>query len=178
MDMGPISAGISAARTLKDMAQGLSELKTQGQIESAILDMKRMASDALTGALEAKTALLEMQLAGEESRRRIQSLEHELEDMKSKAAKLDKYQLHTFQGGLLAYKEKDAEQGQPAIFMCVSCFQQGKLSILMPRNQSQDYTAKYQNYWCCDQTCKAQVWEVIGPGKAPPQRQTRSNSWI
>ena len=112
-----IKAAYDSAKAAFQIAEGISSLKTEAAVNTAVIDLQRHVVDAQRGL----SASLET----------IDELEKEIVRLKDWAAEKQNYELAVTGQGSLAYKLKEGvEPPQPAHWICPQCYEDGKKSIL------------------------------------------------
>jgi DNA-directed RNA polymerase subunit RPC12/RpoP len=119
-----ISAALSSIKVAGDIAKGISALKSESEINQAIIDIQRALLDAQTSALEDKQKIDEL-LA------KIQDLQTSLKQKENWADVQKRYVLTKSEVGTFTYDLR-TEFTNDEIFhrLCVACFENGKKSIL------------------------------------------------
>jgi hypothetical protein len=119
-----ISAGINGLKAAKDMVQALHGVQTA----VAINEVKFALQGHL---LDAQQGLFAAQEAQSAASKRIAELEKEIVRLKDWEGEKQRYELKDTGQGTLAYALKAGiETGEPAHWLCPSCYQDGKKSIL------------------------------------------------
>lgn len=113
--------GIKAAT---DITQSMLTLKTDAAVTTKVVELNGVLlglQGQLNSAHAEHTTLTS----------RIRDLESEVTQFKNWEEEKERYQLHQFQTGTLAYRIKPAMQGsEPAHDLCANCYQNGVKSIL------------------------------------------------
>lgn len=161
--IGEASAAISGIKTAMDILRGAQSLKSETEINSAMIDVQRVLLDAQASALQDK----ERQMA---LLSRIQELESKLTELQKRSVDRERYQLTQFPSGDFAYvlKEEGAN-GEPEHRLCANCFDEDVKSILQgKRKQSGGESVFFQR-------CQSTV--IVHPFPAP-QVIKRKSSWM
>lgn len=120
-EMSGAFGGIKAAL---DMVKGLQALKSEADINGAVINIQRTLLEAQGAALEDRERQMEL-IA------RIEILERRLRDLDDVQVDKSRYALTEFPTGRFAYVLKDeAANGEPAHKVCVKCLDEGKKSVL------------------------------------------------
>ena len=129
VDMSAISAAASSFKIAVDLAKGLNSLKTSTEVRektSALLDAVVDGRFKLLEASETQTALLA----------RINELEQTIAGFEDWNSEKERYQLTAIDRGAFAYTyQPDMDHGEPAIWLCQTCFEKRHKSPLQFRAQ-------------------------------------------
>ena len=125
-----IATGLQAAKSAYEIAKGIQSLKSENEVNSAVLDIQRMALDAqasLGQAHDRQTTLTKT----------IDDLEKEIMRLKDWSAEKQRYELADTGQGTLAYRVKvGMEEGEPAHWLCPTCYQKSEKSLLQHETHS------------------------------------------
>lgn len=147
-----ISAGLSSLKAAKDILQALNGLQTA----TAINDVKFTLQGHM---LDAQSGLFAAQEAQSAATLRIRDLEQQIMKLKDWSAEKQRYELHDIGRGAMAYVPKlGMENGEPAHWLCVRCFQHGAKSFMQFKGQAQTKTGgrgDTSDYACDD--CKSRL---------------------
>lgn len=124
-----ISAGLSSLKALKDIVQGLDAARNV-----VITNDLKIAFQS--HILDAQQALLSAQQEQSTVAATIGRLEQEIVRLKDWAAERDRYELVEADRGAFAYMLKEGMRGtEPAHWLCTSCYDGGKKSIMQPQGK-------------------------------------------
>jgi len=156
--MGAYS-GIKAAT---DITQSMLTLKTDAAVTTKVIELNGVLL-GLQGQLNAAHTE-QSTLAG-----RVRQLETELEKFACWEQEKQRYSLHQFPTGTLAYKIKPESRGdEPEHCICSTCFQKGVKSLLQARRDI--------NYdWLGCQACNTEIRVERRPKAGIKSIQTRSS---
>lgn len=165
-----IKAGYDSIKGALDIAQGFQALKTEAAVNQAVINIQR-------SLLEAQRALNEADARHTADLARVSELEQQVMKLKDWSAERERYHLVDVWRGALAYMPKPGmEDGKPAHWLCVNCFEQGRKSPLQFKGQDQTKTGGLgpESSYGCD-ACRASIkvsfrtkpaYPVEGDGKA------------
>jgi hypothetical protein len=160
MDMGSITAAVGSLKVAGEIAHGLITLKTTTEVQAKAIELNHKIIDAqhqIFAANAAQTTLVE----------RIRELESQIARMRDWDAQKQRYKLATpFPGCMVYALQKSMSEGQPAHYLCTSCFQKGEPSILQGREGRQTKEGKARAaYWCpvCESAAPSQWMNVTAP---------------
>ncbi len=127
MDGPTIAATIKNLQMGFQAINGILKMNVGSKVEIKVVELKGVIIDV-------QDKLLAMQTNHSEMIKRIDSLERENKHLKSMEAEREKYQLHPVGVGAVVYILKPSvDLGEPAHWLCVNCFDQGRKSILQKR---------------------------------------------
>ena len=128
-----LSAAIQSIASISDLVKASRSLGNLNEINAAVAEVNSKMMEAMAKAL----ASLERQ---GELQRRVQQLEQELEELRKWRLSANRYALHKFPPGSLAYRLKEEfEAEEPGHFLCAKCFDNGahtKLQVVSTRRLS------------------------------------------
>jgi hypothetical protein len=124
-----LNAGFSAAKHAYTVVKGISDLKNQTEINSAIFDVQQ-------NLLSVQQQLSEAQQRFDELAAQKKNLEIELANRDAWEKTASRYKLTEIAENLFIYALIDS-QDEPAHWLCPNCFQNRKKSILQKKNVSQ-----------------------------------------
>jgi hypothetical protein len=159
MDLGSITAAVSSLKVAGDIAKGLISLKTASEVQAKAIELNGAIIDAqhqIFAANAAQSALLE----------RVRELEGQLARMQNWDTQKKRYKLAApFPGCMVYALQKTSSDGEPAHYLCASCYQKGQAAILQGRetNGPGRSTAVYLCF-----TCKSEAKTEWG-NVTPPQ---------
>jgi hypothetical protein len=122
-----ISAAISSAKVALDIAKAAHGLSNYNELVAAISEVNAKLVDANLVTL----ASLEKQssLTAE-----IVDLKEKLKNFESWESQINRYKLHAFITGALAYAlQPGMDQGEPNHYLCATCVEKRKKTILQPK---------------------------------------------
>jgi hypothetical protein len=124
VDATLIPSVISGLKVAGDMAKGLLELKSITDVQSKVIDLQSAILSAQSSALAANAD--QFALAEE-----VRGLKAEIASMKAWEAEKQRYKLYSPYDGVVVYALTETmASGEPAHWICTSCYQQGKKSLL------------------------------------------------
>ncbi|MER8662865.1 hypothetical protein NKH34_17155 [Mesorhizobium sp. M1148] len=129
--VGEVFAGISAFKTMFDLAKALKEMDAANIRNNAVMDLQEriMTAQAAYATLAGSVGELEAQV------RRFETWE----------AEKQRYQLEELPPGILMYRLKAGmENGEPPHKICANCYNKGIKSLLHNRGQANGLT-----HWRC-----------------------------
>src|SRR6266404_9978662 len=110
--------GLNAFKTMFDMAKGLQNIHDTAARDRAVIDLQR----EILAAQGEQFALLQ----------RVGDLEKQVTKLEAWDADKQRYKLVELKPGVLVYAQKEGmENGEPAHYLCTSCYQSGQKSILV-----------------------------------------------
>lgn len=152
MDLSAISSAASGFKVAIDLAKGINALNTSTEVRqktSELLDAVVNARFQLLEASDTQAALLE----------RVKHLEQHIAGLEDWDREKERYQLKAIDTGAFAYMHKPGmENGEPAIWLCQTCFQKRQTSPLQYRDQPNRPTGGRGMHckWGCN-SCKVEV---------------------
>ncbi len=140
------------------LPSAMAGLKGAIDITTALVKANNIV-DVNAKAIELQQIIIKLQqdiFSAQDSQRtaneEIQSLKKEMSDLKSVGRDLTRYKLCSpFTGSAVYGISKDDESKEPAHYLCTSCFQTGKKSILNPKANERGF----QDFVC--PTCRAMI---------------------
>src|SRR5690349_8725799 len=112
-----VYAGLSAFKTMFDMAKGLKDINDAAVRNGAVIELQ----EKILAAQQAQTALLE----------RIGQLEKQVAEFETWDADKQRYELKELPPGIFVRSLKpEMASGEPPHFICETCFQRGKKRTL------------------------------------------------
>jgi predicted Holliday junction resolvase-like endonuclease len=122
--IGEASAAISSIKTAVEMLKGIHAVKTQVDINSAVIDIQRVLLDAQASALQDRQRQMELM-------KNIEDLERKITEFQNDILDKSRYHLTEFPTGNFAYVLKiDRANGDPIHKICANCFNEGVKTIL------------------------------------------------
>ena len=117
-------AAISGIKVAMDMAKGIGALKSETEINQSIIDIQRILLEAQSGALEDK-----QRIAGLTAE--VQQLQSVLKQQNDWSDEAKRYVLTESETGTYTYELRpESANGETHHRLCVTCFENGKKSIL------------------------------------------------
>lgn len=154
-------AALTSIKTAIDMLKSVRALKSETEINLAVIEIQRILLDAQSAAFDDKER--QMGLLS-----RIAELEARLGERAGWEKEQARYRLTEFPTGRLAYVLKDEMAGdEPRHKLCAKCFTEGRKSIL----QTVDKHSGGESVFC--QNCKVEITLTAFPVE-PIQRVRRS----
>lgn len=132
-----IYGGIAAFKTMFDLAKGLKDINDAALRNSTSIELL----EKILTAREAQAAALD----------RIRELEEQVAQFETWEAEKQRYELKGLTRGATAYMLKpDARGSEPPHWLCTSCFEHRKRSIMQPApiHGLRDITAKCPDAGC------------------------------
>ena len=153
-----IAAAIQSAKSVTELAKTASSLSNYNELISAVADVNARLMEATAMALASQERHSEI-LA------KVSTLEAELNTLRVRASQTERYSLHKFPTGSLAYRLKDEfESEQPAHFLCAKCVDTGGHTKLQPWGS--------RRYKCF--ACETVLQAEYDPPSPPPPSPRRS----
>lgn len=143
--VGPseIGSALSSLKMIKDIIGGIASLKSEVEVNEVKVQLQR-------ALLEAFDALATAQQTQAERGQEVEKLREEIRKLEDWSGEREKYALRAVPGGAFAYMPHDAAAtGEPAHWLCTSCFEVGRKSIMQPISSINGETT-----WQC-QPCKS-----------------------
>jgi len=154
-DMGALAAALTSLKAAKDIAEAMVSLRDAAAFQEKRLEFQSKILDAQDAAFRAndeRAALVE----------EVRALKAKITEMEAWEAEKERYELKPFgQRGTFAYALKpQAQAGEPPHWICPTCYEQRKKSILQFHGHYTVYNAHE-----CPQ-CKAMIkqWLSLMPG--------------
>jgi hypothetical protein len=120
-------AAISSIKVAMDMAKGIGALKSEAEINQAIIDIQRILLEAQSGAIDDKQRIAA--LAAE-----VQELQLALKQQRDWEEETKRYVLTESEVGTFTYELRpELANGETHHRLCVTCFENRKKSILQGR---------------------------------------------
>jgi hypothetical protein len=129
---GEILAGLSAFKTMYDLAKALKDIDNATSRNAAVIELQ----EKILAAREAQSALLD----------RVSELEKEVARFETWESEKKRYKLTDFGGETFAYLLRPEEaNGEPSHRICATCYQKNEKSILQfsHRSEGQDWFMCY-----------------------------------
>jgi hypothetical protein len=124
-----ISAVINSAKALGELVKAAHGLANYNEFVTAVYEVNAKLMDATAVALASQEKQSSLT-------NRVSELENELREIKNMQADFQRYQLTSFPFGGYAYSLKPGmDNGEPQHYLCVTCMNQRKKSILQPSGQ-------------------------------------------
>ena len=159
-----MSGAFGGIKTALDLVKGLQALKTEADINGAVIDIQRTLLEAQGAALEDRERQMELMA-------KIEALERKLKDIENAQVDKSRYALTEFPTGRFAYVLKDeSANGEPAHRICVKCLDDGKKSVLQTVHKHSGGESVY-----CP-TCKERL--LLHPFPEVKVPRVRVRSWM
>jgi len=114
-----ISAAVQGVKTVADIAKAAKSLSNYNELIAAVSEVHAKLMDATAVALASQERQSEL-LA------KVDELEKELAALKALHSRTERYTLHKFPTGTLAYRlREELEIDEPAHFVCAKCLDTG-----------------------------------------------------
>jgi hypothetical protein len=125
-DMVLIQGAIAGLKTAADIAIGLGKLHTMTEVQAKAIELQQIILSAQSSALSAQSeqfSFLEQ----------IRALKEEVASVKAWETEKQRYKLSSPWEGAVTYTLKESmANGEPAHWICTSCYENGRKSILNP----------------------------------------------
>ena len=123
------SAAIGSIKAAMDIAKGAAGLKSEVEINLAVIDIQRALLDAQSAAFEDRERQISQQ-------RRVAELEDQLVRVHQWAEEKARYKLTETPSGALVYSLKpECANGDPDHRLCVKCFNEDRKSVLQVKTR-------------------------------------------
>lgn len=127
MDMASISAAVSSLKTASEIAKAFLQLKSDAERNAKVIELQSVILSAQSNAIAAQSdqfAMLE----------EVRALKEEIANVKAWETEKQRYQLvNPYFGSTVYALKKSMSNGEPPHYICASCYQSGKKSILQCR---------------------------------------------
>jgi hypothetical protein len=153
-----ISAAIQSVKTVSELAKAANSIANHNELMAAVSEVNARLMDATAVALASQERQSELL-------NRVAQLEKELADLRERQRIAQRYQLHKFPPGSLAYRlNEEHETTEPAHFLCAKCVDDGGHTKLQPWGSRR---------------LKCMTCETVIPTDFDPAVQTRrtSSNW-
>lgn len=162
--VGMVEAGaaLGSIKSAMDMLKGIRSLKSETEVNQAIIDIQRILLDAQTAAIEDKQRQLGL-LA------RVSELEARVANISKWDEERARYKLTEFSEGRYAYVLKEeASREEPSHKLCTTCFNDGRKSLLQTVNKHSGGESVYCQH-CKQKTILSNFppAQVISTGRRP-----------
>ncbi len=128
VDMVVIQSAVTGLKTAADIAVSISKLKSGAEINAKAIELQQVILSAQSNAFAAQSEQFSLV-------EKIRDLEKELASLKAWDTEKSRYKLLTLPGGGIAYAlKKSMANSEPAHYICTSCYEIGRKSILNHRN--------------------------------------------
>jgi DNA repair exonuclease SbcCD ATPase subunit len=152
MDMAAIGGAVSGLKAALEIGKGIQALKTSTEV-------RQKTSDLLDALLDARMKLVEAANTQSALLQQIEELEQKIASFEHWDSEKQRYQLKAIDAGAFAYMHKPGmENGEPAVWLCQTCFEKRHKSPLQFRSQltSPGGGRGMHAKWGCN-LCKAEV---------------------
>lgn len=117
-------AAVGSIKTAIDILKGVRSLKSEADVNQAVIDVQRILLEAQSAAIDDKSRQIEML-------KRISDLEARLAESDEWQAEKRRYRLTEFSTGRFAFVlAQDLAAGEPTHKLCAKCFTERRKSIL------------------------------------------------
>ena len=124
MDMTLIQSAITGLKTASDIAIGLGKLNTLAQVQEKSFELGQIIVAAQAATFSAQSAQSSMV-------EEIRALKEEIASVKAWETQKQRYKLANPWDGAVVYSLKESmANGEPAHWICTSCYEDGRKSIL------------------------------------------------
>jgi cell division protein FtsB len=155
MDFGSITAAFSSLKAMGDITKSLMDLHTTTEV-------KTRTAELLNRLLEVNQQMFLVQEERAAMNARLRDLEDQIRRMQDWTAEKARYELaQPFPGCMVYALKKSESRGQTAHYLCASCYQDGKPSILQGREGSR------RAVYCCS-VCETEA--VTGYSNVTPPK--------
>lgn len=125
--LAELSAAVSSIKATSDIVKGIGSAVSEVKLNEIKLDLQR-------ALLEAREALSDAQAVEAATAARIRELEQEIVRLKDWSVERQRYQLCDVGRGGFAYLLRTGmENGEPAHWLCATCFNQGRKSLMQSK---------------------------------------------
>jgi hypothetical protein len=152
MDMAAIGGAVSGLKAALDIGKGIQALNTSTEV-------RQKTSDLLDALLDARMKLVEAADTQSALLGQIEELKQAIASFEHWNSEKQRYELKAIDRGAFAYMHKAGmENGEPAIWLCQTCFEQRHKSPLQFRGQPRDPGGGRGMHavWGCNR-CKAEI---------------------
>ena|SRR5688572_17467556 len=138
-DMAVFQGAISGLKVAANIAKAIKDLQSLSEVQAKAIELQSVIMEAQSGTLSAQQeqfVLID----------RIRALEEKVADMKAWDETKKRYSLKPTGAGSFAYAlNKECETAEPAHWICTTCYENAKRSILQlsGRNRDADTHACY-----------------------------------
>ena len=178
VDLTAISSAASGFKAAIDIAKGIQSLNTTTEV-------RQKTSELLDAVVEGRFKLLEASDAQSALLARIKELEEKIASFEDWDREKERYELQAIDTGAFAYMyQPDRDYGEPAIWLCQTCFEKRHKSPFQFRGQDigsgSGSGRGTHSRWGCN-LCKSEVvvhyqrnpttpWpDITSPDPDPPQ---------
>ena len=157
--LGEIIAATNSLRAAGQIAKGLIDLKSTTEVQAKAIELNGLILDAqgeLLAANAAQAALVE----------EVRELKSEIARMKDLETQKQRYKLAApFPGCMVYALQKSMSGGETPHYVCASCYQKGKPSILQGKEHGAAFAGiANATYYCPICTAEAATrWSNIQP---------------
>jgi rubrerythrin len=159
MPVAEIAAAVTGIRSALDITKAMVGLRDAEAFRAKSIELQGVVLEALDKAIEARESYSTQS-------DRVRALEAEVASLKAWDADKQRYELEEVSHGAMAYVLKKETQGtEPIHWLCASCYNNGKKSILQLGREKMDPAGRIPG-WDCP-SCKATIFVRydISPGK-------------
>lgn len=139
MDMIAINGSIAGLRLAGDILKGMLDLKTFNDSSGKVAELQNAILSAQSNAMASHAAQFSMV-------EEIRALKEEMAQIKAWDTEKQRYKLTTPWEGSLTYALKESmSNGEPPHYICTSCYENRRKSILNPKQNS---TNRFYSFVC------------------------------
>lgn len=121
-----IAAAVQSAKALKDLVVAAQSLSNHNELVAAVSEVNSKLIEATAVALASQEKQSQLQA-------HVNELEKKLAEVEDWKKIIDRYQLHEFPTGALAFAlKKDRAEGEPLHYICANCADRHHISRLQP----------------------------------------------
>ncbi|NRG18083.1 hypothetical protein HPQ64_10315 [Rhizobiales bacterium] len=137
-DYDSIAGFATSIKAVAELAKLAADARDEAKIKEAIRELQSAIVDAQSKAIDAQSTMFQLQSENEKLKKLLANLE-------SREEELDRYELHNFGDGTLAYRLKDEfREEAPEHFLCPGCYDKRIKSTLrfdfMTNRKQRKYT--------------------------------------
>lgn len=152
-----ISAAIQSVKAVSELAKAAGSITNHNELMAAVADVN-------SKLMEATAVALASQERHSELLNRVAQLERELADLHARHRQAERYLLHKFPTGSLAYRLKDEHESlEPAHYLCAKCVDEGGHTKLQP------WANRRLKCFTCDTVIQ------VEPDPPPQPRRSKTN---
>lgn len=148
MAIAPIASVMTALKSVKDLTETIIDLRDRETFQQKRLELQSVVLDAQQSAFasqQERASLIDQ----------VRGLEADIAALRAWDAERERYELRSPGTGAYAYAVKPGvESGEPAHWLCCTCFQAGKKSILQAAREQDRMSTKP---WICP-SCKTTIF--------------------
>lgn len=165
MDMTSLAAALESLKIVAGVAKATTGAAVDHQIKERLIEIQQGILDVQVQLADATEERLELLHQVAELRRR-------LGDFEAAKAALDDYEMHEIAEGRYLYKSRPDAGHTVTHFVCPSCYNAGKISVLQATKTGKEQT----RYNCVAAGCSFKMY--VGPSDPKPPVVLRRSSWM